>query len=540
MVLLSLPSLDVVRNLNNDDTDDDNITTITDTDTFTARYSPKRFDLPRLHPNPHTNGGFDPQESGGGGEGEAVKTVDVGGGEKQTSFIVSKKNGSVISQALLAFSLPRNTERILGVRDVRDSVTCLHGIRVLSMVWLIVGNSVLYMATYFENALGAAEVLETMLGQVVIHSTLAVDSFLLISGCLTAVVFLREVGEEAGVRVKNVVTYFVHRYVRLTPAYAVTIMALTCLLPYMSDGPSWTQDTRDYYLPCQTRWWTNLLYVNNFHPSLQEQCMPWGWYLAVDLQFHWLVAPFIIIPLALGFKVLPFLLIGGLVVMQGVLTYYFDIDINGDYLRNRQDYWWEVFEKPYTRVAPFVLGLGVGYLLTRVKGRLNIHKIAVCAGWLVSVLVIVACVLVKYGDNHVMLEQPFNWPLAARAWHETMYRILFSLALCWVVFMCATGNGGFINSILSWKVWVPVSHLVFCMYLLHPAVILADMWQTRVPPYFTVSYLLQRACGYVTISAILAYCLSVTVETPISVLGNIVLNKPRPRRSRSASFSTAL
>ena len=26
------------------------------------------------------------------------------------------------------------------------------------------------------------------------------------------------------------------------------------------------------------------------------------------------------------------------------------------------------------------------------------------------------------------------------------------------------------------------------MYLLHPAVILADLWQTRVPPYFTVSY----------------------------------------------------
>ena len=56
--------------------------------------------------------------------------------------------GSVVSRALIAFSLPSNTERILGVNDVKDSITCLHGIRVLSICWIVVGHSILFLATY--------------------------------------------------------------------------------------------------------------------------------------------------------------------------------------------------------------------------------------------------------------------------------------------------------------------------------------------------------------------------------------------------------
>lgn len=36
---------------------------------------------------------------------------------------------------------------------------------------------------------------------------------------------------------------------------------------------------------CGKYWWTNILYVNNFIPSVwADQCFLWGWYLAVDMQ----------------------------------------------------------------------------------------------------------------------------------------------------------------------------------------------------------------------------------------------------------------
>lgn len=37
---------------------------------------------------------------------------------------------------------------------------------------------------------------------------------------------------------------------------------------------------------CNTMWWTNLLYINNLYPTnYLDQCVPWAWYLADDMQF---------------------------------------------------------------------------------------------------------------------------------------------------------------------------------------------------------------------------------------------------------------
>ena len=65
---------------------------------------------------------------------------------------VLSSTGSALTRALLAFSLPANTRKILGVSDVTDSVRCLHGIRVLSIFWVIVGHTLLFMATVFGEA----------------------------------------------------------------------------------------------------------------------------------------------------------------------------------------------------------------------------------------------------------------------------------------------------------------------------------------------------------------------------------------------------
>nr|KAG5690492.1 hypothetical protein BaRGS_033332 [Batillaria attramentaria] len=157
---------------------------------------------------------------------------------------------------------PKTVERILSVDVAPDTVRCLHGIRVLSIGWLILGYTLYFMSVYFENSLGAAEALEEVAGQVVIHSTLAVD------------------------------TFFV---VRLTPAYAITIMALTCLLPYMSDGPNWTRDSRAYYSNCNK-------------------------YCAVSKSVYQ--------------RIIGGVLIGGLVFLQIFLTIYFEEDVNGDFLRS--------------------------------------------------------------------------------------------------------------------------------------------------------------------------------------------------------------
>ena len=46
----------------------------------------------------------------------------------------------------------------------------------------------------------------------------------------------------------------------------VVLLILWQLSPYFGDGPVWYQLSHSTKL-CDSYWWTNLLYVNNFHPT---------------------------------------------------------------------------------------------------------------------------------------------------------------------------------------------------------------------------------------------------------------------------------
>jgi len=113
---------------------------------------------------------------------------------------------------------------------------------------------------------------------------------------------------------------------RLTPAYALLVGIMATLLPYIGSGPYWTIIDR-WAGFCETNWWTNLLYVNNFvntsylvranttqrysysvtatafciffsswHFLSHFQCQGEAWYLANDMQFY-VVSPAFIYPL---------------------------------------------------------------------------------------------------------------------------------------------------------------------------------------------------------------------------------------------------
>jgi peptidoglycan/LPS O-acetylase OafA/YrhL len=71
-------------------------------------------------------------------------------------------------------------------------------------------------------------------------------------------------------------------------------------LVHLSRGPLWDLTIGPEYRSCRTKWWTNLLYINNyfnmnkmvwnlcetFKSNFLFQCFSHGWYLAVDMQFY--------------------------------------------------------------------------------------------------------------------------------------------------------------------------------------------------------------------------------------------------------------
>ncbi len=55
--------------------------------------------------------------------------------------------------------------------------------------------------------------------------------------------------------------------------------------------------------------------------------------------------------------------------------------------------------------------------------------------------------------------------------YGTFSRLIWALSVSFIIYACVTSYGGFINQILSWSFWVPLSKLSFCAYLIQFTVV---------------------------------------------------------------------
>ena len=65
----------------------------------------------------------------------------------------------------------------------------------------------------------------------------------------------------------NIPLLYLHRYLRLTPLLAVTILLTTSLARFGGSGPLFPHMVRFFSEQCERNWWSTLLYVQNYvHP----------------------------------------------------------------------------------------------------------------------------------------------------------------------------------------------------------------------------------------------------------------------------------
>ena len=213
-----------------------------------------------------------------------------------------------------------------------DSFLFINGIRVLSLMWVIIGHSLAFGLAYSSNVLDVLVWSHNFLFQFIISAVLSVDTFFVLSGFLTAVLFIRQVKKEGKLSFRLMILYYVHRYIRLTPVFLLMILISINLTPYFGHGPVYPSQQGFETKGCRTQyWWTSILYVGNLVKS-DDMCLGIAWYLHNDMQFHW-IAPLSLIPFALGRKSLS-LVITILFVFLGIgsiltiLLYYPNMSLN--------------------------------------------------------------------------------------------------------------------------------------------------------------------------------------------------------------------
>ncbi len=75
-----------------------------------------------------------------------------------------------------------------------------------------------------------------------------------------------------------------------------------------------------------------------------------------------------------------------------------------------------------------------------------------------------------FGEHSSFAENnPIN--RVTQVFYITFSKVIWGLALSFIVYSCVNSYGGFINDFLSWSFWVPISKLSFCAYLVHASII---------------------------------------------------------------------
>ncbi|XP_013404080.1 nose resistant to fluoxetine protein 6 [Lingula anatina] len=415
-----------------------------------------------------------------------------------------------------AFSLYTTLPRLLSTHQGSAAITCLNGIRVMSIGWVVLGHTYGFAAGFTDNIMFAFLEMKRFSFTAVSNAYFSVDTFFLLSGVLVAYLFLRQLHRENGVKTRTMVMYYVHRYIRLSPLYFMVLFIYVALQNYMGRGPMSARSIYDQQF-CEWNWWTNLIYVNNVVKN-KELCFGLSWYIANDFQFY-ILAPLFLLPLywkpVVG--ILLIILAMGAYAVGATFTL---LGIENPRIMSNPNFLTDFYILPWCRIGPYLVGLVVGFILYKTDRKIKFNKVLAGVLWIVSLALVTLIIFIRHDET-----ENGQWGKTETIAYEVVSKPLWAVAVGWIIIACATGYGGFINSFLSWSAWVPLSRMTYAVYLVHPTIMWA--YQTSLISELTVSDFTMSVLftAYLVLSYVAALVVSLAFEVPILGLEKILLKK---------------
>ncbi|KAJ8321300.1 hypothetical protein KUTeg_001158 [Tegillarca granosa] len=194
---------------------------------------------------------------------------------------------------------------------------------------------------------------------------------------------------------------------------------------------------------------------------------------------------------------------------------------------DQEAYFVDYYIKPYCRMGPYIVGILTGYILYKTNCRCRMNKLINFACWIIAAVVACAILYGLYnpvGGDHILSRD-------VSALYNATHRAVWGACLCWVIFACATGNGGFVNTILSWSAFVPLSRLTYCAYLLHPILMYLYYLSLRQPLYFTDMTVVWLFLGFLVASYGVSFVVSLAFESPMMALEKVIFKRGDKKNS---------
>jgi peptidoglycan/LPS O-acetylase OafA/YrhL len=151
--------------------------------------------------------------------------------------------------------------------------------------------------------------------------------------------------------------------------------------------------------------------------------------------------------------------------------------------------------------------------------RLNTYKRSI--GTLLAIGIGLMCVFSMYPD-YARLPGIDRAVIVA---YQSLSRTLWSLMISWIIFLCSIHQGGIVNTILSYPIWIPLARLNYCAYLIHKMVILITIFNQTLPFYYQPLSVMNLFVSNIFFSYVAAIVVHIFFETPFVVLEKKLLKR---------------
>ncbi|XP_045777817.1 uncharacterized protein LOC123875816 [Maniola jurtina] len=383
-------------------------------------------------------------------------------------------NGKEEKSLLSSFSIRRNWKNL--VRNTKHPDPRLQRFKGIDFWRCIIplGVILVHCAVPFLMALHNSYDLEmsyyTVSQLLILNASIVLQTYIVVSGLLMS--YKMELyAEDKQLSWRMVPKGIFVRYFRLTPVYAVTIAVMATWTKFIGPGPFWEVSAGTLRSHCRSRWWQNLLYINNYFYN--SQCIVAGWYLGMDMQLFVLG---IVTCVALRRRArrpaaLATLFILGIIILAAHI-YVRDLhpfmlmDPTGSRtLFEVEPSFNEIYKTGHANISSYIVGLALGYLVYRLQQldidikRYRNYRIVY---WALAPLLL-AIIL----SGSVFYRDAPRDPAYVRALYGALVKPIFGILAAGLIFGAIFKLENVYRRVMEWKLWTIPSRLSYCVYIIH-------------------------------------------------------------------------
>lgn len=137
----------------------------------------------------------------------------------------------------------------------------------------------------------------------------------------------------------------------------------------------------------------------------------------------------------------------------------------------------------HIRFSPWLIGIFAGYFLyeSQIKTKIRISRVVNVLGWIFSLASMVVVIVGAYP----LAQWDYRPSDLTFGLYDSLSRIAWAAALCYIIFACVNNYGGPIDWFLGHPLWQPISRLSYSIYLVHFSVMMFFHASLKHPSYLT-------------------------------------------------------